>query len=35
MTAIDRETVADFTGFCDCFAVGYPVQPRIPVVALR
>jgi len=35
MTTIDREAVADFTGFCDRFVVRSPAQLRLPVVPLR
>jgi len=32
---IDREAVADFTGFCDGFAVGSMARFRLSVAALR
>jgi len=35
MTAIDREAVADFTGFGDRFEVGFPELMRHPFVPLR
>jgi len=34
MTAIDREAVADFTGFSDRLEVGFPELMRHPFVPL-